>query len=103
MHTRAPPAVETEQLNDEARFYTGICEPFDLQVRRLGEGQIKLIWWFVAVVDEEVPPTKSEGPDKKRYAVEFRSYTDVLDKLTFKMDCEMVGKAIQLVQNTYTE
>ena len=27
MSTRAPPAVETEQLDDKARFYRGICEP----------------------------------------------------------------------------
>ena len=38
MSTRAPLAVETEQLGDEARFYTGIREPFMLQLRRLGEG-----------------------------------------------------------------
>lgn len=25
MHTRAPPAVETEQLDGQARFYPGIC------------------------------------------------------------------------------
>ncbi|AEO68620.1 1f60eead-c1c1-45fc-9ede-0c2266dbf5d9 [Thermothielavioides terrestris] len=99
MHTRAPPAVEPEQLDDRARFYTGICEPFTLQIRRLGEGQIKLIWWFVAAVDEETPP--KESPEKDRYAVEFLSYTEVLDKLTFQMDREMVKKAIELVENTY--
>lgn len=101
MHTRAPPAVETEQLDDRARFYTGICEPFTLQVRRLGEGQIKLIWWFVAAVDEEQPP--KEAPEKDRYVVEFHSYAEVLDKLTFQMDRDMVKKAIELVENTYTE
>ncbi|KAL8350431.1 hypothetical protein RB598_005643 [Gaeumannomyces tritici] len=101
MHTRAPPAVETEQLDDQARFYTSICEPFTLQVRRLGESQIKLIWWFVAAVDEETPA--GEAPEGDRYAVEFHNYTEVLDKLTFQMDREMVKKAIELVENTYTE
>ena len=28
MSTLAPPATEDEQLDDEARFYTDICEPF---------------------------------------------------------------------------
>ncbi|KAI1826588.1 hypothetical protein F4861DRAFT_66849 [Xylaria intraflava] len=96
MYTRAPPAVETEQLPDEARFYTNICEPFTLQVRRFGENQIKLIWWFVAVVDEEAP---SQGPwESETYDVGFYSYTDVFDKLTFRMDREMVEKAIKLVE-----
>jgi len=101
MHTRAPPAVETEQLDDRAPFYTNICEPFTLQIRRLSERQIKLIWWFVAAVDEDTQP--KESPEKDRYAVEFHSYTDVLDKLTFQMDRDMVKKAIELVENTYTK
>lgn len=101
MHTRAPPAVETEQLDDQARFYTNLCEPFTLQIRRLGETQVKLIWWFVAVQDEETSP--KETMEKDRYAVEFYSYTDVLDKLTFQLDRDMVQKAIELVENTYKE
>lgn len=82
------------------RLHSNICEPFTLQVRHLSESQIKLIWWFVVVVDEEIP---KESLEKDSYAVEFYSYTDVLDKLTFQMDREMVKKAIELVENTYTE
>lgn len=99
MHTHAPPAMETEQLDDQARFYAGICEPFTLQVRHLGESQIKLIWWFVVAVDEEIPPR--EALEKDTYVMEFYSYTDVLDRLTFQMDRNMVKNAIELVENTY--
>ncbi|KAL7939145.1 hypothetical protein V8C35DRAFT_285846 [Trichoderma chlorosporum] len=100
MLTRAPPAVETEQLDDQARFYTNLCEPFTLQIRHLGENQVKLIWWFVAVLDEETLPKETMEKDS---AVEFYSYADVLDKLTFQMDRDMVKKAIELVENTYKE
>ncbi|KAK4078904.1 hypothetical protein Trihar35433_9 [Trichoderma harzianum] len=100
MHTRAPPAIETEQLDDRARFYTKICEPFTLQVRHLGKDQVKLIWWFVVAVDEEVLPKETM---EEKCAVEFYSYTDVLNKLTFQMDRDMVKKAIELVENTYLE
>ncbi|KAH6631727.1 hypothetical protein F5144DRAFT_532672 [Chaetomium tenue] len=103
MHTRAPPAVETEQVDDRVRLHTRVCEPFTLQIRRLGEGQVKLIWWFAAAVEEEIPPMDREAQEKDRYAVEFYSYTDVLDKLTFQMDRDMVKKAIELVKNTYAE
>ncbi len=98
MYTRAPPAVETEELDDRARFYTNICEPFTLQVRRLGEGQVKLIWWFVAAVDEDVP--QKDTLEGGRYSVEFYDYEAVLDKLTFQGDRDMVKKAIELVENT---
>ncbi|KAJ4865535.1 hypothetical protein T069G_02065 [Trichoderma breve] len=100
MHTRAPPAVEIEQLDDRARFYTNISEPFTLQIRHLGENEVKLIWWFVVAVNEDVLPveTMEDG-----CAVEFYSYTDVLNKLTFQMDRDMVKKAIDLVENTYTK
>lgn len=100
MHTRAPPAIETEQLDDRARFYTKICEPFTLQVRHLGKDQVKLIWWFVVAVDEEVLPKETM---EEKCAVEFYSYTDVLNKLTFQMDRDMVKKAIELLENTYLE
>jgi 8-oxo-dGTP pyrophosphatase MutT (NUDIX family) len=101
MYTRAPPAVETEQLNDKARFYTGICEPFALQVRRLDEGDIKLIWWFIAAVDAETySKEKLEG--RRGYEVEFYNYTDVLERLTFQQDRDMVKRAIDLVTDSYS-
>lgn len=100
MFTRAPPAVETEQLGDEARFYTGICEPFNLQLRRLEEGDVKLIWWYIAAVNED-QPFREDLQEKEKFAVEFHSYTDVLEKLTFQMDRDMVRRAIEIVTDTY--
>ena len=102
MSTRAPPAVETEQLNDEARFYNGICEPFTLQLRRLGEGDVKLIWWYIAAVNED-EPWNEEIQEGEKFAVEFYSYTEVLRKLTFQMDRDMVSRAIDIVNTTYGE
>lgn len=100
MSTRAPPALETEQLSDEARFYTGIYEPFTLQLRRLGEGDVKLIWWCIAAVNED-QPFKADLLEREKFVVEFLSYTDVLEKLTFQMDRDMVRRAIDIVTDTY--
>ncbi|KAL9038064.1 MAG: hypothetical protein Q9180_003363 [Flavoplaca navasiana] len=99
MSTRAPPAIEDEQLGDEARFYSGICEPFTLQIRRLGEHNVKLIWWYIAAVNEDEPSHDREQLEKDKYAVEFYSFADVLGKLTFQMDRDMVKKAIEIVTN----
>ena len=100
MSTRAPPPMETEQLGDEARFYTGICEPFTIQLRRLGEGNVKLIWWYIAAVNEDQPSQK-DLQEREKFAVEFYSYADVLEKLTFQMDRDMVRRAIGIVTDTY--
>ena len=99
MSTRAPPAIEDEQLGDEARFYSGICETFTLQIRRLGEGNVKLIWWYIAAVNEDEPSHDRQQLEKDKFAVEFYSYADVLEKLTFQMDRDMVKKATEIFTN----
>ncbi|KAL7954557.1 hypothetical protein V8C34DRAFT_317196 [Trichoderma compactum] len=78
MDARMPPAVETEQQN-----------------------KVKIIWWFVLAVDEQVLP--EETMDDILYMADFYSYTDVLNMLTFQMDRDIVKKAIELVENTYTQ
>ena len=101
MSTRAPPATETESLGDVARSCTGICEPFTLQLRCLDKGDIKIIWWYVAAVNEE-EPFKTEMQESDKFNVEFHSYEDVLKKLTFQMDRDMVEHAIKIVNDTYS-
>ncbi|KAI4247108.1 MAG: hypothetical protein L6R42_009724 [Xanthoria sp. 1 TBL-2021] len=96
MSTRAPPAIEDEQLGDEARFYTDICEPFTLQIQRLGEGNVKLIWWYIAAVNEDEPSQDRDQHEKDKFTVEFHSFAEALEKLTFQMDRDMVKKAIEI-------
>lgn len=96
MPTRAPPAIEIEQLDDEPRTFTGISEPFALQMRRLGQDDLKLIWWYVAAIDENKPPN-AHLQEAENYQVEFCNYTEVLKRLTFQMDRDMVERAIDLV------
>ncbi|KAL8761920.1 MAG: hypothetical protein Q9184_001989 [Pyrenodesmia sp. 2 TL-2023] len=102
MATRAPRAVEEEQLGGEARFNTGICKPFTLEIHRFGAGDIKLIWWYIAAVNEDEP--FQEGLQKnERFAVGFYSFTGVLEKLTFQMDRDMVKKAIKNITSTLSK
>lgn len=99
MSVHCPPSVEVEQLDDQARFYTKICEPIALQIRQLGVGETKLIWWYVATIKEgeSVKDAQEDG----KTSVMFLSYADALDKLTFQMDRDLVQRAIQLVSDTY--
>src|SRR5437667_3929540 len=52
MKTRAPPSVELVECPDEAQEYSGLMEPFFLTTRQLGDNNLKLIWWYIAAVDD---------------------------------------------------
>jgi 8-oxo-dGTP pyrophosphatase MutT (NUDIX family) len=100
MVTRNPPAVETEPIPDEPRLHIDASEPFAFQFRRLAERNVKLIWWYIAAVNEE-EEFKAAIQEKNKFDVEFHSYNDAVQKLTFQMDREMVQKAIDIVGGTY--
>ncbi|KAI4111117.1 MAG: hypothetical protein LQ339_000845 [Xanthoria mediterranea] len=102
MSTPAPFAIEDEQLDDEAHFYTDICEPFSLKIRSLAEDNVKLTWWYIAAVNEDEPSQDRFQLDKDKFAVEFHCFADALKKLTFQMDRDMVKKAIDIVTNTFS-
>ncbi|KAI1197986.1 hypothetical protein F5X97DRAFT_300821 [Nemania serpens] len=95
--SRACPVIEEENVPDEARFYKAVCEPVAVQLRRLGEGNMKLTWWYVAAVNENDPTGQHEA---HQFEVEFLNFEDAVQKLTFKDDRELVQKAIELVDST---
>ncbi len=101
MASRAPPAVETGPFCDVLRTYTGITEPLALQIRNLEtEGEVKVIWWFVAAIEEDKDP-KEDRPGEEMFDVEFHGYEEALKKLTFQLDREMTRRAIDMVKAAY--
>lgn len=72
-----------------------------LQVRQF-KGGVKLVWWFVAVVEEEKTAVQEEL-DKSWYTLEMVVWDEAVEKLTFEVDKEVVRKAIALVTETYGE
>jgi hypothetical protein len=114
MDTRAPPAAGPRDSSDRVRFCDGICEPFMMRLSEMPEGHVKIVWWFVAEVEEDVAPVKRGGLEEGKYLVEFYGYERVLELLTrqvgwekddvtkslFQMQRDMVEKAIELVEGT---
>jgi ADP-ribose pyrophosphatase YjhB (NUDIX family) len=98
MLTRAPPVIESEQSDNVARTYVNITEPVTLQIRHLADGSAKLIWWYIAAVCEDTP-AKEDRPGEKS-EVGFYSYEEVLKKLTFQQDRDLVRRAIEIVRAT---
>ena len=102
MPSRAPPNVETEHIGDTLQTYEKVTEAISLQIRHLEtEGDVKLIWWFVAAVEEDGKRAEERGLEEEQFQVEFCGYEDAVRKLTFQLDREMVEMAIKLVTTTY--
>ncbi|KAF4949828.1 hypothetical protein FGADI_8625 [Fusarium gaditjirri] len=88
---------EEMDVTDEARLFKGVYEPFSVQMRRIAEGEMKLIWWYVAAVNENKPVGKCED----EFEIVWCGHEEVLEKLTFQNDRELVARAIKLVQSCY--
>jgi 8-oxo-dGTP pyrophosphatase MutT (NUDIX family) len=100
MSTRSPPAIESQEYPDEPREFDHIAEPFVLTVRQLGPRNQKLIWWYIATVDDLTPCAEVHPGDEKFQAM-FFPYATAVDLLTFEHDKEIVRRAIELVTATF--
>ena len=98
LDTRLCPAEEVPGVftEDKVRTYEGAVEPFMLSVRQIGEAQVKVIWWFVARVDEGVAVEVVE--DSEVDGVQAFGYEEAVDRCTFEKDREVLRRAIALVE-----
>ncbi|KAI0513287.1 hypothetical protein F5B22DRAFT_611971 [Xylaria bambusicola] len=96
LHSRACPPGGEVDLPDKVRLFDNACEPIGMHLRRLGENNIKIIWWYVAAVSEGEPV----GQHEDRYQLEFYKYEEALEKLTYGNDRALVRKAVELVEST---
>ena len=97
MATRSPPAVELINYVDQPRTHNNVCEPFMVTHRMLREGNIKIIWWYIAAIDEETEQVDGESHFKARWF----AFDDALGALTFEADREVVRKAIEIFKTTF--
>ncbi|RJE25583.1 NUDIX domain protein [Aspergillus sclerotialis] len=98
MSTRAPRATEADDVSDQARSYPDLSEPFmSLFASWVKDQTQKLIWWYIAAVDEE--PSDSRPSADCNFTAEFFTYDEALQKLTFQDDRNVLARAITLVES----
>ncbi|KAE8345630.1 hypothetical protein BDV24DRAFT_159491 [Aspergillus arachidicola] len=100
MQTRAPPIDEQGHMPDVPRLFPDITEPFMVTMRQLGKDgvpDVKIIWWFIAALDEGVVPG-SGGSGEEQFTSEFFPLEEALEKLSFQNDRNVLQKAISLIQ-----
>lgn len=99
MSTRAPVASSDADVKDEARTYPDLTEPFMFTTRPIdGGASVKIIWWFIAVLDGEKGVER--GPGEKAFEAEFWDCEEAVGKLTFEGDREVLERAIGLIGGT---
>lgn len=97
MTTRAPPATEAGDYPDQPKLHEKVCEPFMLTCRHLdGDRGIKLIWWYIAAIDESA----EVGPGEEQFITRLVRFEEALSVLTFENDREIVRKALRIFDET---
>jgi 8-oxo-dGTP pyrophosphatase MutT (NUDIX family) len=100
MATRATAPDDDADVVDEARVHERLTEPFMCTVRELANaGGVKIIWWFIAVLDEE---HGQRGPGERSMKAEFFDWEEALEKLWYKTDREIVRRAMDILQQSVT-
>ena len=102
MPTRAPPATETGHTPDIPRVFQAITEPFMITVRECsGSRNVKFISWYITAIDEH--HSGRAGAGEERFHAELFGYREVLEKLTFQLDRDIVRSALDIISTTLVE
>lgn len=105
--TRAP--LPSSQTKDCIEVVKDCEEPFMMTLRNVpnkGEngkvGGVKLIWWYVTVVDK-AEEEKIEGTQTavESYVSEFVDVGEAMERATFQSDRDVIRRAVELVNETY--
>lgn len=96
MTTRAPPAFVPPNYTDKPRTHSNVCEPF-MVTHRILEGRLKIIWWYMAAIDEEA----EQGGAESQFSAQFFTFDEALQALTFATDREVVQRAIEIFNTTF--
>ena len=96
MSTGAHPLTEGHFCPDEPRTYSNVREPFMVTHRMLEEGSIKIIWWYVVAIDEEV----AAGVGKAQFETQLFGFDEAFETLTYQLDQNVVRAAIDIVNRT---
>jgi 8-oxo-dGTP pyrophosphatase MutT (NUDIX family) len=99
MAARAPPPDDTGHVQDVPRWHPNTTDPFMVTIRDLSGGDnIKLIFWYVAQVDEEA--LDGAGCGVLAFRARFFGYEEAVQRLTFQEDREVLQTAIATDDNS---
>lgn len=93
-----PNAEEIGFTPDVPRLYEKVVEPFMLTHRVLpGNHGIKLIYWYIAAIDEDAPMLKGED----MFTAKLFGFEEAIATLKFASDRAIVLRAMEVYHATY--
>ncbi|KAJ5333745.1 NUDIX domain [Penicillium brevicompactum] len=95
MWTRAPPKDEEGCVQDIPRLYPDLTEPFMVTTRQLGGSGVKIIWWYIAVLEGFVG---EPGSHEKEFSSRFFPLDEAVEMLSFENDRSVLRKAISIIE-----
>jgi 8-oxo-dGTP pyrophosphatase MutT (NUDIX family) len=95
MQTRAPPKEFEGRVRDEPRSFPDLTEPFMVTMRQLGDSDMKIIWWYVAALDDGFDKVGCSG--EKDFTPRFFPLDASVQMLSFETDRSVLRKAISIV------
>ncbi|KAK4539221.1 hypothetical protein LTR36_000876 [Oleoguttula mirabilis] len=97
MKSRAPPTGDDD---DGVHVYESVYEAFMVTLRHLDERDVKVIWWYVAAVDERAGKAAGEQQSVEAVLVDFGA---AVEQLTFAEDQEVMKRGLRLYVDTHEE
>ncbi|KAF9463210.1 NUDIX hydrolase domain-like protein [Collybia nuda] len=99
MVTRA--TVAGVNAPDVATVGDNLIEPFAITIRDLKEDGIKVISWFITLVNEEEGKAHGTQTESETFDSVFVEAGDAVERLTFQGDREVAQQALDIVNANY--
>ena len=95
MPTRAP-AVGVDDVY-ATQIVDDLVEPIGITIRNLSEGDIKVIFWFIAKAEEGLDKVHGTQMAAENFASTFVDAQEAVGRLTFENERNIVRRALALV------
>ncbi|KAH9476499.1 8-oxo-(d)GTP phosphatase [Psilocybe cubensis] len=75
----------------------GLIEPIAVTVREIARGRVKIIYWYITVVEEGVEKVEGSQMENENFESMFVDVREAEERLTFRGDRDVVRVAIDIV------
>ena len=98
MPTRAPVPGSAGDAGHGMVIGDALVEPIAVTIRDLVKGDIKMIFWYIALVEEGIQKVEGTQMENENFESVFMQADEAVRQMTFDSDRDIVKKALEIVQ-----